>query len=72
MSDASTDEVLGLKATIIGLIFALTVLGGFGVATALSSDDDSHDTDTELHSEPDADEGHEEDTDAGHDEDSAE
>lgn len=50
----------GWKATVAALVFALSVLGGFGVATAIAVDgaDDhgeEHSEETEDHSE---DEGH--------------
>lgn len=66
MAGNSTPEPspqLGWKATVAGLIFALAVLGGFGVATAISTDQDSdhgdehgeesesHDDDADEHSD---------------------
>jgi len=55
---------LGAKATVVGLIFALLVLGGFGAAVAAQADDDGHGDDShEVHDE---DESHGEDAD--HDE----
>jgi hypothetical protein len=41
----------GWKATAAALVFALAVLGGFGVATAIAVDGDSDDDHGEEHSE---------------------
>lgn len=52
---------LGMKATIVGLVFVITILTGFGVATAVSFEDSvSHDDDHgEEHGE-DGEESHDE------------
>jgi len=51
---------LGIRATIFGLVFALAVLGGFGVATAASYEDDhgSHSDVSDTHDESDGHDSH--------------
>jgi len=50
---------LGMKATIAGLVFALTILAGFGAATAASYDGDKAKYDDDHGEEHD--DGHKDD-----------
>lgn len=53
---------LGMKATIAGLVFALTILAGFGAATAASYDADAgKDKYGEEHSDDDHGDDHSDD-----------
>lgn len=59
---------LGWKATVAALVFVVTILTGFGAATAVSFDDTSHSDDS--HAEDSHDDDHAEDSHAedSHDE----
>ena len=65
---------LGMKATIAGLVFVLAILSGFGVATAVSYEDNMHHDDHgddygDDHSEDDHDDDHSDDHEDDHAED---
>lgn len=58
-SEAAETPKLGIKATIAGLVFALAVLGGFGISTAVAVDfDDDHGEEHSDDSDSHEDEGH--------------
>lgn len=67
-SEPVENPKLGVTATIAGLIFALSVLGGFGISTAVAVDLDDdhgeeHSEDTDSHG--DDEHGEEEHSDEG-------